>query len=158
MDRFFVGVDAGYRRDRTDAAILIVMHLAQYDGPRFLIFETLAERTLAHAQLRKANDPGRGYAHNIVQLLAPILKTCLDEGIKVVSNLGAANPRAAAAIIKELANRLQLRAPKIAVVEGNDLLVTAGVNRTHPGDDDGFLAINNVDSGASSGDKSNGAT
>lgn len=122
MDSIFVGVGSGFGRDRSDAAVPVVKQLARCDGPRFLIYETLAERTLAGAQLRKARDPDAGFAQNIVQLLAPVLKSCLDDGIRVISNFGAANPRAAATVIKQLAQNLGVRLPKIAVVEGDDLI------------------------------------
>ncbi|MDQ6638755.1 MAG: DUF1446 domain-containing protein, partial [Pseudomonadota bacterium] len=45
----------------------------------------------------------------------------LGHGIRIVSNFGAANPRGAARRIAALAGELGLRAPKIAVVEGDDL-------------------------------------
>src|SRR5690606_11516697 len=121
MDRLFVGVGSGFGRDRIDAAIPVVRQLAQCDGPRFLIDETLAERTLAIAQLRKAKDPDSGYAQNLKQLLAPVLQSCLQNGIRIIGNFGAANPHAAAGIIKSLAQDLGVRIPKIAVVEGDDL-------------------------------------
>lgn len=121
MDRLFVGVGSGFGRDRIDAAIPVVRQLAQCHGPRFLIYETLAERTLAIAQLRKAKDPDSGYAQNLKQLLAPILQSCLQNGIRIIGNFGAANPHAAAGIIKSLAQDLGVRIPKIAVVEGDDL-------------------------------------
>ena len=90
-------------------------------GPSFLIFETLAERTLALAQLARRVDPERGYEPLLDDLLRPVLARCLANGIRIVSNFGAANPRGAARRIAALAAELGLAAPRIAVVEGDDV-------------------------------------
>jgi hypothetical protein len=86
-----------------------------------LIFETLAERTLALAQLARRGDPDAGYEPLLDDLVGPILATCLANGIRIVSNFGAANPRGAARRILEIAREQGLRAPRIAVVSGDDL-------------------------------------
>ena len=53
MTTVYIGAGAGFAGDRTDAAGPVVAALARCDGPRFLIFETLAERTLAQAQVER---------------------------------------------------------------------------------------------------------
>ncbi|HYG43678.1 MAG TPA: acyclic terpene utilization AtuA family protein, partial [Bordetella sp.] len=90
---------------------------------RVLILETLAERTLALAQLARRDNAAAGYEPLLDPLLLPILARCLDERIAIVSNFGAANPEAAARRILALANQLGLRAPRVAVVYGDDLSV-----------------------------------
>ena len=50
-----------------------------------------------------------------------MLADCLRHGIVIVSNFGAANPAGAARRIAALAKILGLRAPRIAVVSGDDL-------------------------------------
>jgi hypothetical protein len=50
-----------------------------------------------------------------------VLARCLAHGIRIVSNFGAANPRGAARRIAALAAELGLKAPRIAVVEGDDV-------------------------------------
>ncbi len=117
----FIGCGAGFAGDRTDAAGPVVDTLARCDGPRFLMFETLAERTLALAQLERRADPSRGYNPALERFVGPILRCCLAEGIRIVGNFGAANPRAAAARIASLAREQGIRPPRIAVVEGDDL-------------------------------------
>lgn len=47
---------------------------------------------------------------------------------------------------------------RVGVSAGVILTHPVGVNLTHLGNDGGFLATDNVDSGASSGDQSNGAS
>ena len=60
------------------------------------MFETLAERTLALAQLARRRDPSAGYEPLLDRIVSPILAECLAHGIRIVSNFGAANPPAAA--------------------------------------------------------------
>jgi len=124
-----VGCGAGFSGDRTDAAGPVVQDLMaglqSHGGHAVLIFETLAERTLALAQLARRADPQAGYEPLLLDLLRPVLATCLAHGIRIVSNFGAANPRAAAQAIAQLAHDLNLTAPRIAVVWGDDV-------REHP--------------------------
>ena len=119
--RVFIGAGAGFAGDRSDAAGPVVDALAKADGPRFLMYETLAERTLALCQLERRKDAGRGYSPALERMLGPVLARCLEDGIKIVGNFGAANPPAAGQRIAEIATSLGLRAPRIAVVEGDDL-------------------------------------
>jgi hypothetical protein len=117
-----VGCAAGFSGDRTDAAAPVVDALIAAGGPAVLIFETLAERTLALAQLARRADPEAGYEPLLDELLRPVLARCLQHGVRIVSNFGAANPAGAARRIAALAQELGLRAPRIAVIEGDDLM------------------------------------
>lgn len=122
----FIGSGAGFSGDRTDAALPVVRTLVASGGPAALIFETLAERTLALAQLARRADPAHGYEPLLDALLAPVLGLCLQHGIPIIGNFGAANPRAAARRVRALAGELGLAAPRVAVVEGDDLSNEAG--------------------------------
>jgi hypothetical protein len=91
-----IGCGAGFSGDRTNAAGPLVEALLAYDTPRALMFETLGERTLAAAQLRRMTDPGNGDEPLLEAFLAPVLGDCLAANITVLlGNFGAANPRAA---------------------------------------------------------------
>jgi hypothetical protein len=116
-----VGCAAGFSGDRTDAALPVVQALIASGGPAVLIFETLAERTLALAQLARRSDPEAGYEPLLDELLRPVLGLCLQHGVRIVSNFGAANPVGAARRVSAMASELGLRAPRIAVVHGDDL-------------------------------------
>ncbi|PAT42155.1 acyclic terpene utilization AtuA family protein [Vandammella animalimorsus] len=116
-----IGCAAGFSGDRVDAAAPVVQALMASGGPAFLIFETLAERTLALAQLARRADPAMGYEPLLPQLLAPVLGDCLRHGVGIVGNFGAANPRAAARRIHALAQEQGLPPPRIAIVLGDDL-------------------------------------
>ncbi|WP_343591967.1 acyclic terpene utilization AtuA family protein [Paracidovorax wautersii] len=116
-----IGCAAGFSGDRTDAAAPVVQALIASGLPAVLIFETLAERTLALAQLARRSQPDAGYEPLLDELLRPVLAQCLAHGVRIVSNFGAANPLGAARRIRELAQELGTRTPRIAVVQGDDL-------------------------------------
>jgi len=116
-----IGCAAGFSGDRTDAATPVVDALIAAGGPAVLIFETLAERTLALAQLARRQAPEAGYEPLLVEMLAPVLARCLQHGLRIVSNFGAANPMGAARRIRQLAQDLGLAEPRIAVVHGDDV-------------------------------------
>lgn len=121
-----VGSAAGFSGDRVDAADAVVDALIRTGGPACLIFETLAERTLALAQLARLQDPDGGYEPLLDELVRPVLERCLAHRIPIVSNFGAANPRGAARRILAIAQSLGVRAPRVAVVEGDDVAQRLG--------------------------------
>ncbi len=118
----YIGGAAGFSGDRTDATGPVVDALIAAAGPAVLIFETLAERTLALAQLARRQDPSAGYEPLLDDLLGPVLARCLAHGVRIVSNFGAANPEGAARRILAMAAEQGLRRPRVAVVLGDDLL------------------------------------
>ena len=121
MQTLAVGCGAGFSGDRVDAAPPVVRTLIERGGPAALIFENLAERTLATQQLARRANPQAGYEPLLELELRPVLADCLAHGITIVGNFGAANPDAAARVIQRLAAELKLTAPRIAVVKGDDL-------------------------------------
>lgn len=121
--RIFIAGGAGFSGDRFDAAVPLVAHLENCDGPRYLIFEVLAERTIALAQIAKTKDPEKGYSPYLEDYLRPVLKQIKRHHIKIVSNMGAANPLAAAKHINRLADELSIPPFKIAVLSGDDLSI-----------------------------------
>jgi hypothetical protein len=104
-----------------DAAAPVVDTLIEWGGPSALFFETLGERTVALAQLEKRKNPQRGFEPMLERLLEPILVKCLQHGITIIGNFGAANPPAAARLIAQLAARLGHPEARIAVVHGDDV-------------------------------------
>ncbi len=112
-----IGCGAGFAGDRIDAAAI----LAERADLDYLVLEVLGERTVALAQLRKLKDPRLGYdalLERRMQALLPILER---KGTRLVSNMGAANPAAAAGKVAEVARRLGLKL-KVAAVLGDDVL------------------------------------
>ena len=68
-----IGAGAGFSSDRTDAAGPVVATLVARGGPAALIFETLAERTLALAQIARRQNPEGGYEPQLDRFVGPIL-------------------------------------------------------------------------------------
>ncbi len=116
-----IGCAAGFGGDRTDAALPIVETLIARGGAGVLIFEMLAERTLALAQLERRKNPELGFAPLLELMVRPVLRRCLENDIPIVSNFGAANPQAAARLIQRIAAEQGIHNARIAVVEGDDL-------------------------------------
>jgi hypothetical protein len=113
-----IGCGAGYSGDRIEPAI----ELAEKGGIQYLVFECLAERTIALAQLEKMKDPDRGYDPLLDPRMRAILAICKSKGIKVITNMGAANPAKAAVKTAAIARELGVRELKIAAVTGDDVL------------------------------------
>ena len=116
-----IGCGAGFSGDRWDAAVPVVKTLRALGGPAVLMFETLAERTLALAQLKRRQDPNSGWEPSLERFVAPVLRDCMEGGIPIIGNFGAANPKGAAHRIQQLAIAMGLPALKVAVVHGDDL-------------------------------------
>ncbi|MES2072049.1 MAG: acyclic terpene utilization AtuA family protein [Pseudomonadota bacterium] len=119
-----IGAGAGYSGDRIEPAI----ELAEKGDIDYLIFECLAERTIAVAQQSKRKDPALGYDPLLEDRMHAVLRLCSDKGIRIITNMGAANPLAAAARVREIARALNLDKLKIAAISGDDVLdqVTRG--------------------------------
>ena len=80
----------------------------------------LAELTMAILWRLRQRDPKGGYVRTFLKQMEQVLGTCLDRGIKVVSNAGGLNPEGLADRLAGLAGRLGL-SPRIAIVSGDDL-------------------------------------
>lgn len=152
METFKVGCAAGFSGDRIDGVGPVVKSLIETGG-HALIFETLAERTLALAQLRRNENPEAGYEPLLEEMLRPCLADCLHHGISIISNFGQANPPAAARHIARLASEMGLRAPRIAVLAGDRLEgpeIMAFLTKVLPGEIDAsrIVCINAYQGGA----------
>lgn len=121
MGTISIGCGAGFSGDRTDVALPVVKTLIERGGASAIIFENLAERTLATHQLTKQSHPDLGYEPLLELEIKPILADCLKHGITIVGNFGAANPQGAANLILKIAKDLELPKPRIAVIKGDDL-------------------------------------
>ncbi|SFU74906.1 acyclic terpene utilization AtuA family protein [Halomonas korlensis] len=118
---FLLGSGAGFSGDRTDAAIPVVAELIRRGQPAALLFETLGERTLAAAHRARHDDPGSGFEPLLDELLAPVLADCLDNGIAILGNFGAANPAGACERVRVLAEQAGRGDIRIGHVQGDDI-------------------------------------
>ncbi|GGF02331.1 ABC transporter substrate-binding protein [Aliidongia dinghuensis] len=118
MKTIRIGSGAGYSGDRIEPAV----ELAERGRLDYLCFECLAERTIALAQLARLRDPAGGYDPLLVDRMQAVLPAAVRNKVRIVTNMGAANPSGAAAAIAETARRLGISGLKIAAVAGDDVL------------------------------------
>ena len=108
---------SGFFGDRPSGAIEMVE-----GGPiDVLTGDWLAELTMLILSRIQAKRPGHGYARTFVSQMEQVMGTCMDRGIKVVSNAGGLDPDGCAEAVHEVAGKLGL-APTIAYIDGDDLL------------------------------------
>src|ERR1700759_2760283 len=119
-----IGSGAGYSGDRIEPAV----ELAEKGEIDYLVFECLGERTVALAQQARMNNPEAGYDPLLEERMRAALPLCAAKGIKIVTNMGAANPEAAAKKTAEIARALGLSRLKIAAVIGDDVLDACKAN------------------------------
>ena len=113
-----IGAGAGYSGDRIPPAV----ELAEKGGLDYLVFECLAERTIALAQLERSRNPALGFDPLLRDRMQAVLRPCIRNGVKIITNMGAANPLGAGAEIIQVARELGLGRLKVAVVQGDDVL------------------------------------
>ncbi len=87
----------------------------------YLTGDWLAELTMLILARTRAGGRSGGWARTFLTQMEQVLGTCLDKGIKVVTNAGGLDPQGCANALHELATKLGL-APRIGYVAGDDLL------------------------------------
>ena len=112
-----LGCGAGTSDDRLEPAL----ELAEKGDIDYLVFECLAERTIARENLARSRDPELGYAPSLHERMPLVLPACVERNIRIVSNMGAANPAAGARAARRHARELGLRDIACAVVVGDDV-------------------------------------
>jgi hypothetical protein len=113
-----IGSGAGYSGDRIEPAV----ELAEKGDLDYLVFECLAERTIALAQQARLADPAKGYDPLLEARMAAVLPGCRRSRVRIITNMGAANPAAAAARVRTVAAGLGWGDIKVAHVTGDDVL------------------------------------
>ena len=106
------------------------LELAERGDIDYLVFECLAERTVARENLSRTKNPDQGYSPSLHERLRMVLPACMERGIRIVTNMGAANPVGGARATRREAKDLGLGDVPVAVVLGDDVL---SVVRTLPG-------------------------
>jgi hypothetical protein len=111
-----IGCGAGFSGDRLEPAVI----LAQQGDLDYLVLECLAERTIALAQKRKRQNPELGYDPLLERRIELLLPHLIANNVRLITNMGAANPLAAGQKIIEIAQRMGFTIT-IAVVTGDDV-------------------------------------
>jgi Acyclic terpene utilisation family protein AtuA len=116
-----IGAGAGYAGDRIEPAV----ELAERGSLNYLVFECLAERTIALAQQARLKNADGGYDPLLAARMKAVLPACAANSVKIVTNMGAANPVAAAEATRAIARAAGLASLRIAAVTGDDVLTEA---------------------------------
>ena len=111
----FFGDRLSAAREMVDPAVLMTSPIDVLTG------DWLAELTMLILHRQRARNGDLGYAGTFLTQMEQVLGTCLDHGIKVVTNAGGLNPRGCASKVREIADRLGLHV-NVAHIEGDDLL------------------------------------
>lgn len=113
-----IGAGAGFAYDRIDPAV----DLARRGELDFLVFECLAERTLAHGHLERRRDAGLGYNPLLELRLEAVMPACRENGTCIVTNMGSANPAAALEAARRTAAGCGLTGSRLSAVFGDDVM------------------------------------
>lgn len=116
-EKIRIGCGAGFSGDRIEPAVI----LAQSAALDYLVLECLAERTIALAQKRKMLDAGKGYDPLLEKRIIALLPHLVKNNTTLITNMGAANPLAAAEKIIAIAQAQNIQL-KVAAVTGDDVL------------------------------------
>jgi len=112
-----IGVGAAFADDRIQPAA----DLAERGDLDYLVFECLAERTIARENLTRVKFPDKGYTPRLLDRIGAVLPACLKSKIRIVTNMGAANPVGAANAIFRHTEEQNLGSVSCAVVTGDDV-------------------------------------
>ena len=116
-ETYRIGTGAGFSSDRLDPAI----DLVKRGQLNTIIFECVGERTLAFGHRDRAADPNLGYNALLETRLRALLPLCHAHGTRLITNMGVANPDAAAQLAVRIAHELGLNGFRIAAVTGDDV-------------------------------------
>jgi hypothetical protein len=128
-----VGTGAGFSDDRIEPAV----DLAERGKIDYLVFECLAERTIARENLTRLKDPEKGYTPYLVERFQAVLPACVENNIRIVTNMGAANPAGAARAVRREAKALGINDLPVAVITGDDVAEIVRKNPQLPLMEDG---------------------
>jgi len=112
-----IGAGAGYSGDRIEPAV----ELAERGRLDYLVFECLAERTIALAQQARRTDPDAGFDALLAERFNAVLRPCVANKVAIITNMGAANPIGAARAAAGIARDMGISGLTIAAVSGDDV-------------------------------------
>jgi hypothetical protein len=113
---------SGFFGDRLSAAREMVDPAVLDESPiDVLTGDWLAELTMLILHKQRSRNADAGFAGTFLTQMEQVLGTCIDRGIKVVTNAGGLNPSGCADRVRALADKLGLQV-QVAHIEGDDLL------------------------------------
>ena len=112
-----IGCGSGYGDDLIELAV----DMADRGQVEYLCMDALAERTLMLAQLRRVDNPDLGYDLRLEEVAHELLPMADKRKVKIVSNMGAANPGAAGRYLSQKAREQGLKNTRVAVITGDNV-------------------------------------
>lgn len=112
-----IGAGASFADDRIAPAV----ELAERGELDYLAFECLAERTVARENQSRLKNPKLGYTPRLMDRMSVVLPVALRNGVKIITNMGAANPIAAVELVHDFAQKEGVGPLHSAVVLGDDI-------------------------------------
>lgn len=120
-----IGAGAGMADDRVAPGV----HLLQTSDLDYLVCECLAERTIARETLNRKRSPELGYSPMLAERIRAFVPLCREKGVRLVSNMGAANPLGAAKAARRTAAEAGVNDLRCAAVIGDEV---SELVRSHP--------------------------
>jgi len=112
-----IGAGASFADDRIAPAV----ELAERGQLDYLAFECLAERTVARENQSRLKNPKLGYTPRLMDRMRQVLPVALKHGVKIITNMGAANPIAAVELVHDFARSEGVGPLHSAAVLGDDI-------------------------------------
>ena len=113
-----IGGASGFWGDSRLGAVQLVQAEPAID---YLVFDYLAETTMAILAAARLKKPELGYATDFVDsAMKSVLADVMAKGIKVIANAGGIHPEGCAQALRAMAKDMGLN-PHIAVVTGDDV-------------------------------------
>ncbi|MFM7685703.1 MAG: acyclic terpene utilization AtuA family protein, partial [Actinomycetota bacterium] len=111
----FFGDRISAAREMVDPAVLETSPIDVLTG------DWLAELTMLILHKQRSRNSELGFASTFLTQMEQVLATCIERGIKVVTNAGGLNPAGCAEKVRDIATRLGLSV-RVAHLEGDDLM------------------------------------
>lgn len=118
MKKIRIGCGAGCSYDRIEPA----EELIKYGNLNYIVFECLAERTMADNMQSKSKNSKLGYTPMLRERMERLLKISLDKNVKIITNMGGGNIDEAVKTIIDVAKTQKIEGLKIGIVEGDDII------------------------------------
>lgn len=118
MKSIRIGGGQGFWGDSNDAAC----HMVREGNINYMGCDYLAELTMSIMQKQKNRNPNAGYARDFIKLLQNIGKEAYEKKVRIITNAGGVNIKAAVDAVYNVAAEKNMIGYKIGYVLGDDLL------------------------------------
>jgi hypothetical protein len=112
-----IGAGQGFYGDSPDGAVAV----AERGEVAYICCDALAELTMAILQKDRLRDSNGGFARDLPAFMRALLPAARQRGIRIITNAGGMNPRAAAASVRQVAGELGIDGLRVATVSGDDV-------------------------------------